>query len=455
MLFLKLMKFRFTILLSLVFYSFTALAEANLYQTLQVDPSATQENIKVSWKSLVRKYHPDRFMNDPKAAKEASDKLAVINAAESILGDAKLRAYYDYFSKSGQEHARWASISGNSNAEALEKRFGPIEKLKASAPASAKPRPAATRPTPARPTASPHPEPPPKAADTKAPKQEAPPQKPTPSQDKVFVALKDRNISDEKWKEVYRKYITEMPMEKDYERQMVLLELFSQESTDWKYEALGRAIILKFDTSEKPSQINLKNFLNMQHPQLLNMGVVLLHYALVKDRTQELFFMNTADAQAQLIAKTKTPYPHVNERAQAAIEKLKIRVHQGPRASIWIVQLENHDPKVRKEALEALKSFNDFNETELKEISYQLLKRNAQNAQYEFTEYWMRNLMHLGLEMSDLLTIIAKASDLSPIAEELAEFRRTSTTPAHKAQAKALELKAQNPISKCSKIFID
>lgn len=424
-----------------VLFSFAALAEKNFYETLGVEKTATQEEIKKAWKSLVRQYHPDRYMSDPAAAKEASARLAVINAAESIIGDAKLRAYYNYFSYEGSQHARWTSLSGNSDVASLEKRFGPVEKLKTQAAPKAQPQPQA-KPSP-HPSASPSP----------TPRKEAPPQKPDPAQDKIFVALKDRNISDEQWKKTYQKYITEMPMEKDYERQVVLIELFSQETVDWKYEALGRAIILKLDTSGKPEQIALKNFLNMQHPQLLKMGVVLLHYALAKDRTLDLFQLTRADAEAQLIAKLKTPYPDINARAQAAIEKLNIKISHGPSASFWIGQLENHDIKVRKEALTALKDFNDFSDHELKEISYQLLKRNAQNVQYEFSEYWLRNLMHLGHEMSDLLTILAKAKDLSPIAEELAEFRRTSTIPDHKGRAKALEQRAFNPINKCSKVF--
>ncbi|KYG63713.1 hypothetical protein AZI86_12855 [Bdellovibrio bacteriovorus] len=426
-----------------ILFSFASLAEKNFYETLGVEKTATQEEIKKAWKALVRQYHPDRYMSDPAAAKEASAKLAVINAAESIIGDAKLRAYYNYFSYEGSQHARWSSLSGNSDVVSLEKRFGPVEKLKTQSAPKMQPSPSA------KPKASP----PPSASPS--PRKEAPPQKPDPAQDAIFVALKDRNISDEQWKKVYQKYITEMPMEKDYERQMILVELFSQETVDWKYEALGRAIILKLDTSEKPLQIALKNFLNMQHPQLLKMGVVLLHYALAKDRTLDLFQLTRADAEAQLIAKLKTPYPHVNERAEAAVKKLKLKVTTGPSASFWIGQLENHDINIRKEALTTLKDFNDFSDHELKEISYQLLKRNAQNVQYEFTEYWMRNLMHLGHEMSDLLTILDKVKDLSPIAEELTEFRRTSTIPDHKGRAKVLEQRALNPINKCSKVFAE
>lgn len=437
---------KFLLIWSFIFFTVAAQADSNLYQVLGIPPNATHAEIKTAWKTLVRKFHPDRHMNDPQAAKEASDKLAVINAAESVLGDPKLRAYYNYFSLNGANHARWASISGNSNAETMEKRFGPVEKLKPQETSMAEPQ--------QRRSARPTPPPPPRTQKSESPPTQKPtPERPDPRQDTIFAALKNKDLSDEKWKEAYHKYITQMPMEKDYERQLILVELLFAERTAWKFEALARAVILKYDTSGNPSQIALKNFLKTENPEMLKMGVALLHYALVKGRTLDLFQMSRADAEAHLISKLKSPFPEVRDRSQAAIDKLNIPLHEKFSATYWIQHLENHDAQVRREALDALNSFSDFSEAELKELSYQLLKRNAQNTQYEHTEYWLRNLMHLGLEMGDLLSVLSKARDLSPIVEELAEFRRTTTIPDHKGRAKELELRARTQAHSCRQVF--
>ena len=65
----------------------------DLYSILEVSKTATQDEIKASYKKLARKYHPDLHPGD----KAAEEKFKQINAAYDVLGDAARRAQYDSY----------------------------------------------------------------------------------------------------------------------------------------------------------------------------------------------------------------------------------------------------------------------------------------------------------------------------------------------------------------------
>jgi len=60
------------------------------YQILGVGKTATQDDIKKAYRKLARQYHPD-------VSKEAdaADRMAEVNEANAVLGDAEKRAAYD------------------------------------------------------------------------------------------------------------------------------------------------------------------------------------------------------------------------------------------------------------------------------------------------------------------------------------------------------------------------
>lgn len=85
----------------------------DLYKILEVLPSASQDEIRKSYRKLARKYHPDSNPND----KNASDRFKEIAEAYAILGDEGKRAEYDAQKAEkkdglGEKKARANSFSG-------------------------------------------------------------------------------------------------------------------------------------------------------------------------------------------------------------------------------------------------------------------------------------------------------------------------------------------------------
>ena len=56
----------------------------NPYEVLGVSENADEETIKKAYKELVKKYHPDRYINNP-LADLAAEKMKEINKAYDII----------------------------------------------------------------------------------------------------------------------------------------------------------------------------------------------------------------------------------------------------------------------------------------------------------------------------------------------------------------------------------
>lgn len=55
------------------------------YQLLEIEPGASQDDIRQAYKDLVKVWHPDRFGSDPRLQQKAEAKLKQINAAYEFL----------------------------------------------------------------------------------------------------------------------------------------------------------------------------------------------------------------------------------------------------------------------------------------------------------------------------------------------------------------------------------
>ncbi|MGD0962121.1 MAG: molecular chaperone DnaJ [Methylomonas sp.] len=74
------------------------MAKEDFYKLLDVDKTASEAEIKKSYKRLAMKFHPDRNNDNPE---EAEKKFKAIKEAYEILSDSKKRAAYDQFGHAG------------------------------------------------------------------------------------------------------------------------------------------------------------------------------------------------------------------------------------------------------------------------------------------------------------------------------------------------------------------
>ncbi len=70
------------------------MGETNFYKLLGLGPSASADQIKVAYRELVKKHHPDLFTAAGEKAK-ATEKLRLINEAYAVLGNPERRHRYD------------------------------------------------------------------------------------------------------------------------------------------------------------------------------------------------------------------------------------------------------------------------------------------------------------------------------------------------------------------------
>ena len=65
------------------------------YETLEIRKDASAKQVKASYRSLVKLFHPDRFAAGSKAHAEAEKRIREINAAYAVLSKPVSRASYD------------------------------------------------------------------------------------------------------------------------------------------------------------------------------------------------------------------------------------------------------------------------------------------------------------------------------------------------------------------------
>jgi len=92
------------------------LTELSYYEILEIERTATQEEIKKAYRKMALKYHPDRNQND----KEAEEKFKLVNEAYQVLSDENKRAVYDRYGKSGLEGQGFHGFEGQSYEDIMD-----------------------------------------------------------------------------------------------------------------------------------------------------------------------------------------------------------------------------------------------------------------------------------------------------------------------------------------------
>jgi len=72
------------------------------YDYLDIEKSASQKDIKVAYRKLAMKYHPDKNKNNP----NAEEKFKQISEAYEILSDPEKKNLYDKYGKEGLENSQ-------------------------------------------------------------------------------------------------------------------------------------------------------------------------------------------------------------------------------------------------------------------------------------------------------------------------------------------------------------
>jgi len=92
------------------------------YRILGVDQQATLEEIKVAYRALAMKYHPDRNPGD----KAAEEKFKEAAEAYEILSSAEKRAQYDRFGHAGLNNNRGFGGGAGMNMDDIFSQFGDV-----------------------------------------------------------------------------------------------------------------------------------------------------------------------------------------------------------------------------------------------------------------------------------------------------------------------------------------
>lgn len=91
------------------------LSQINPYEVLNLQPTASKDEIRKAYRTLARKYHPDSNPNN----KAAEEKFKQINDAYTILSDEVKKADYD---RSQRQQSQAASNTKTTTAKPRPKR---------------------------------------------------------------------------------------------------------------------------------------------------------------------------------------------------------------------------------------------------------------------------------------------------------------------------------------------
>jgi molecular chaperone DnaJ len=103
------------------------MSKQDLYKVLELDKTATDDQIKASYKKLVKKYHPDK---NPNNKEEATKKFREVSEAFGILSDPEKKKAYDNFGFAGIDEADGGEAHGGPGGPGGPFGFDPFSMFK-------------------------------------------------------------------------------------------------------------------------------------------------------------------------------------------------------------------------------------------------------------------------------------------------------------------------------------
>ena len=97
----------------------------SLYSELEVEKSATEQEIKKAYKKLALKWHPDKNEN----SEQATEKFKKISEAYSILSNVEQREYYDRTGKIKSEGEFASNFEGMFASSAFFTNFASFAQM--------------------------------------------------------------------------------------------------------------------------------------------------------------------------------------------------------------------------------------------------------------------------------------------------------------------------------------
>ncbi len=83
------------------------------YKILEIDKKATSEQVKKAYRTLAKKNHPDKNLND----KKAEERFKLVNEANEVLGNPEKRKQYDELGENWQQNQQSQNQQRNANQQ--------------------------------------------------------------------------------------------------------------------------------------------------------------------------------------------------------------------------------------------------------------------------------------------------------------------------------------------------
>ncbi|ODV60659.1 J domain-containing protein ASCRUDRAFT_8276 [Ascoidea rubescens DSM 1968] len=98
----------------------------NYYKILAVPRNADQAEIKMAYRALTKKFHPDKYQGNNKSKEEIEAKMSEINRAYEVLSNKELKERYDNGDDPNDPHGRPASNGGQTSYNFQKGGFNPF-----------------------------------------------------------------------------------------------------------------------------------------------------------------------------------------------------------------------------------------------------------------------------------------------------------------------------------------